>query len=255
MFNVNDMYKEAQENHLLLLSSYNRPFWQEYIANAIKYDFIFRRMFKNFKYFNQEEDENLYDVTRNFILDVENHLLLNDKKYSELYRIHIIEDSAYSITDNYNMREVMDKDGNSNNSNSYGARTDTTNDTKGARSDTTSNSISARTDSNETTNQVSPYNSSGFYNDDKGNTIFQKGAETENSSFNKGAETDSSTIVKGAETDNLNNTYSEDYTLTRVGNIGVRTVTEMLDLHDKFWDKYKFYEMIFYNIAKDLLLV
>ena len=228
MKTVNDMYKYAKDNNVILLSNFNATFWQEYVTNHTKYDKLFRRLYYGFKYFMQECDsdlEDISDVTTEFIDDVYNHLLVNKKKYEELYRIHVITDEEYSITDNYHITEIMDKEFTEDNDNQYGSRSD-------------SNSVGSQTITNQ--NDVSPYNSSGYYANDKDtNTI--------------GARTDG--FTKGQQIDSLDKAGTEDYTLTRRGNIGVQTGTEMLDKHNRYWDKYKFYEYIFACICADLLIV
>ena len=81
---TNDMYKECVSNGTALLSNYNGIFWQDYVTNHAKYDALFRRMFYSFRYFMQSEEDDITTVTNNFIEDVNNHLMVNDKKYSEL---------------------------------------------------------------------------------------------------------------------------------------------------------------------------
>lgn len=222
------MYKYANANSMLLLSNFNATFWQEYINNHSRYDKLFRRLYYNFKYFMQECDSDLddiADVTTEFIDDVYNHLMANKRKYEELYRIHVITDEDYSITDNYHITETMDRDTTSNNSNTYGQRID---------------SVGLGSQTNTSEVDVSPYDSESYYNENKVTDVL-------------GARQDSNT--KGSQSDTLNNTGTEDYTLTRRGNIGVQTGTEMLEKHNRYWDKYKFYEYIFACICADLLLV
>ena len=228
MKTVNDMYKYANANNMLLLSNFNATFWQDYINNHSRYDKLFRRLYYNFRYFMQECDtdlDDIADITTEFIDDVYNHLMANKKKYEELYRIHVITDEEYSITDNYHIIETMDRDTTSTDDNVYGARTDT--DVRGNQSNTTES-------------DVSPYDNENFYNEGKVTDTI-------------GSRTDS--LTKGSHTDALANTGTEDYTMTRRGNIGVQTGTEMLDKHNRYWDKYKFYEYIFACICADLLLV
>lgn len=221
---VDDMWKYAKDNNVKLLSDFSATFWSEYLANSTRYDKLFRRMYKNFKYFMQEGDD-IAEITTEFVDDVYNHLLINKRKYEELYRVHVITDEDYSITDNYHIIETMDRDTTSNNSNTYGQRTD---------------SVGLGSQTNTSEVDVSPYDSESYYNDHKVTDVL-------------GARQDSNT--KGSQSDTLNNTGTEDYTLTRRGNIGVQTGTEMLDKHTRFWDNYKFYEYIFANICADLLLI
>ena len=84
--------------------------------------------------------------------------------------------------------------------------------------------------------------SENFYNDSSANDTI-------------GSRTDTVGFTKGSQIDTLDNTGTEKYTLTRKGNIGVQTATDMIDKHDTYWNKYRFYTTIFENISKDLLLV
>lgn len=226
---VNDMFTNAKSRELLLLSSFNATFWQEYINNHTKYDKLFRRLYYSYKYFLQDNDDTIDSVTDDFIEDVYNHLLVNSKKYDELYRVYVITNDDYSIIDNYRIKETMDRDTSRSSSDNYGARNDSTTDAIGSQS-------------SSSTGSVSPYDSSSFYNDNK----------TESSI---GERSDTSNFSKGAQSDSHNGNESEDYTLTKVGNIGVQTGTDMLDKHMNLWTRYEFYTLIFKEICKELLLV
>lgn len=222
---VKDMYKYADDNSIKLLSGYAADFWKDYRDNFQRYDNLFCRYFRSWFYFLQEHDEDIEDITNNFIIDVYSHLMLNDKKYSELYRIHVVDDDKYSLLDNYDMKEEMDRDTTSNNSNTYGSRTD--GDTIGAQSNTQ-------------TRKVAPFDSSTFNNESE-------------VSESLGARSDGHT--KGQQQDTLNNTGTEDYTLHRYGNIGVATATDMMKKAKDFWTVWEFYEMIFRDIARELLMI
>ena len=84
---VKDMYKYTSDNTLKLLSDYNADFWANYKTNYARYDKLFCRLYRSWFYFLQEHDETIAQITTNFTADVYAHLLLNEKKYSELYRI------------------------------------------------------------------------------------------------------------------------------------------------------------------------
>lgn len=222
---VKDMYKYSSENTTQLLSDYSADFWTDYITNYQVYDKLFCRLYRSWFYFLQEHDQTIAEITEDFTADVYAHLMLNEKKYSELYRIQVIDDEKYSLLDNYDMTESMDRDTTSNNTNTYGSRTD--GDTIGAQTNTQ-------------TRKVAPFDSSTFNNESE---------VTEG----MGARTDSHT--KGQQEDTLNNTGTEDYTLHRYGNIGVATATDMMDKARKFWTPWQFYEMIFRDIARELLMI
>lgn len=314
---VNDMYTYSKSSGIILLSNYSSPFWNEYVNNFARYDALFRRMFYSFRYFMQDYDDTIETITSNFTADVYNHLMVNDKKYSELYRVHVIPDEDYSITDNYNVTETMDRETSKNDSDTYGGRTDTTNEVIGERTDTSTSStgertdtsnetlggrsdsvnatVGSRTDTNETTtgsqtntgtDTIAGFNSSGFENDThvtdtignrtdnstnvtgqqnntSTNVIGQQsnsstnvtGQQSSNSSTVSGSQNNTSTFQKSSQSDTHTGSGTEDYTLTRVGNIGVKTVTEVMKEHTEFWSTWEFYTMIFKEICAELLLI
>ena len=51
------------------------------------------------------------------------------------------------------------------------------------------------------------------------------------------------------------NSGTENYTLTRKGNIGVTAATDVMQKHVDFWSKFNFYHYVFGVIAKELLTV
>lgn len=237
MINVGQMYKENAAASGLLLSDYTHTgdldFWAEYRTNHARYDKVFNRMFNSFYYFMQEDGQTVSEVLDAFREDVYNHLLMNDKKYDELFRVQVIPDDDYSLVNNYDMYEYMDKDGTDNQDNTYGQRQDSGSFTKGSREDSSTN-----------TGKVAPYDSSTFAENTQ-----------EVISSTEGQQLDSSTNTKGSQIDDLNRTFTEDYELHRVGNIGVQTVSDMLQKHIKLWSVWEFYEYIFKEISKDLLML
>lgn len=249
---VSEMYKYAKEEDSLLLSSFGAEnegyhFWDEYRLKHRKYDKLFNRMFNSFKYFMQEDGETIAEITENFTDDVYAHLMVNAKKYEELYRVNVVDDSQYSILDNYNITETMDRETADEETKVYGAREDTVE--YGEKEIESSNTKGNQT--NIITNGISGFNSADFANDDKSNEVY--GQRTDNSSETIGAHTDTNT--KGEQTDTNNNMGTEEYTLTRKGNIGVRTITEVIEYHRNFWNTYEFYTYIFKEICAELLLI
>lgn len=252
MYRICDIYKANAAASTLMLSNFSiagaeDDFWSDYRTNHTNYDRVFNRMFNSFKPFMQLEDDTLEEVVEQFRQDVYDHLLINQKKYEELYRIQVIPDEDYSLVNNYDMQEIMDKDVTDNQDNTYGQRSDSGSFTKGSRQDSTS--IGQQT--NTKTSTVAPYNSETFANHTQDSD--QLGARSD--SFTEGQQLDSSSSTKGQQKDDLDRTYTEDYTLHRVGNIGVQTVTDMLNKHLKLWSLWEFYEYIFKEICKDLLLI
>lgn len=220
MKTIKELYKYSSTNNAKLLSNYDADFWSDYNTNYAIYDGVFKRLYSSFVFFEQEEDETVQEVVANFADAVKGHLMLNSKKYSELYRVNVLSDDNYDLTSNVNIEETMDKD------NSY---------TKGSRTDSSNSSVGSQTVTDK--KEVSPYDSENFYNDTENTQTL--GARTDSNSFTSGGQNDSST---------------EDYTLTKKGNDGNVTSNDMLQKHKKFWDSFEFYSYIFGEIAKELLL-
>ena len=248
---VKEMYESAVLKDTALLSTYNGDFWNEYIQNHKEYDRLFMRMFKSFIYFLQDGNESIDDVLTNFIEDVKLHLMVNSKKYSELYRTYIVTDDDYMLLDNYNVKETMNKQNSYEGSNVLGERNDVTNDTIGAITTNTSSTIGAITtnttstigeQSNSEIKKVSPYDSNVFNNESGTDSNFGTRSDSGNTTTNE--HTDNLTFTKGQQTDSHSNNSTESYELTRKGNIGVQTGADMLKKHDSFWTPYEFYTMI-----------
>lgn len=249
---VSDMYKYSKEEDSMLLSSFGNNnegyhFWDEYRSKYKKYDKLFNRMFNCFKYFMQEEGQTIAEITEDFTDEVYNHLMVNAKKYEELYRINIIDDTEYSILDNYNITETMDKETSDEGSKVYGEREDS----KSVGSVTVSTENEKGEQTNTHTNDIAGFNSSGYANANKTADVY--GERTDNIEETTSAHTD--TLTKGEQTNTDTNAHTEDYTLTRKGNIGVRTITEVIEKHRDFWNTYEFYTYIFKEICAELLLI
>ena len=248
---VKEMYESAVLKDTALLSTYSGDFWNEYIQNHKEYDRLFMRMFKSFKYFLQDGSESIDEVLTNFIEDVKLHLMVNSKKYSELYRTYIVNDTDYMLLDNYNVKESMNKQNSYEGSDVLGKRDDVTNDTIGAITTNTTSTIGEQT--NSEIKKVSPYDSNNFNNESGTDSNFGTRSDSGNTTTNE--HTDNLTFTKGQQTDSHSNNSIESYELTRKGNIGVQTGADMLKKHDSFWTSYEFYTMIFKDICKELLLV
>lgn len=140
---VKDMYNYSKGIFIPLLSNYDADFWKDYTANYMKYDKLFTRLYKSFRYFNQDDEQTTEEITLDFQDEVYNHLLINHKKYEELYRVQVLPSEDYNILSNYSIKETLDKTTSSNGTDTLGARQDTDKitDTEdiGERSDTESN--------------------------------------------------------------------------------------------------------------------
>ena len=208
---VKEMYEVTKSAGTPLLSNFNGVFWTYYIDNYTELDRYFAKKYSSFRYFAQEESDTVEVVTQNFTSSVYEHLLVNKKRYEELYRVQSVNDNDYLLLDNYIVNETVTKEGSGNGSIVSGERTDTLSNTS----------------------KVSPFDSENFYNDTNSDN----------------------TSKKGSETDTTNNSYNETVTSSKKGNIGVQTGADMLGKHTNYWKNFDFYNLIFSEIAKELLLV
>ena len=161
MITVNDMYKDARSSNAPLLSNYEGSFWSEYISDFSNYDRVFNRLYKSFEYFLQEEDDSVSECRSNFTEDVKCLLIANSKKYSELYRTYKIDDSIYSLTDNYDVTETYSGNKLTTIESRLGSRTDNTE---------TSDVIGSKTDSIENTDIIGAINNTETMNNGAKNT-------------------------------------------------------------------------------------
>ena len=57
--------------------------------------------------FDQEYSEGVASIQQDFTFDVYAHLMANDKRYAELWRVNVIPDNeAYSLTNNVDVTET-----------------------------------------------------------------------------------------------------------------------------------------------------
>lgn len=229
--NVEDMYKYAKQNSLELLSDYSADFWSDYVTNYQDYDKQFMRMYRSYRYYMQnpydKDNETVADITEDFIDAVKMHLKMNDKKYSELYKINVLADSEISPLNDYEMTEIMDR------TKVYeGTFVD------GSRSDSNSETVGSRNDN--ITYQIEGFNSSTFSDSNK--TINALGQQLNSGSF-----------IKGGQENTDDHSEDDDYTLTRTGNN--TNPYENVKKFKSVWDNYDFMNYIFKNICTDLLLV
>lgn len=272
------MYKYAKEEDSLLLSSFGANsegfhFWDEYRSKHRKYDKLFNRMFNSFKYFMQEDGQTISEITEDFTDEVYNHLMINAKKYEELYRVNVVADNDYSITDNYNITETMEKEIGREDTNTYGEREDGNSRTLGAKDTTVTDAYGQKETSVQATkgtqsdtheDDIAGFNSATYSDDTKRTDVYGQRQDNSSETVNahsdtkttaEGAQTISDEFTKGEQVDTLIGSRTEDYTLTRRGNIGVRTITEVLEYHEQFWTTYEFYTLIFKEICAELLAI
>lgn len=288
LYEIKDIYDYNKEENNEMLSSFvssvdpEHSFWEPYRDNYKKFDRMFMKKYRS--WFPMDQEGTLADIAEGFSDDVENWLTINDKRYTELYRMQIIpDDEKYSLTDNVYEHEVIDRDTSSSGSNIKGSETitDTARNQYGQQSDSESKSLSRGQQSDSESisksfgaatktieSATSAANESEYSNTDR--TVESDAARTdgetnsythgsrsdsESNSYTHGSHTDdlTNTRVDGQRTDTSSGTGSEDVERTRSGNIGVRTVDEMLNIHKDTWVDFSFYEMIFAEIARELL--
>lgn len=228
---VDDMYNYAKTNSITLLpSGLTYDFWDEYEDNSAQYDRLFRRLYINYKYFDQNisDDNPVSRVLTDFKEAVEDLFLMNHDKYDELYKIKVASlEMEISPFNDYQMSE-----------NEIGSNGYTRDYSSGARQD--NNSKTTPPLSETRLNEKYAYNSTQFIDDTK-TTITNPGF-IETSQFDKGAQFDLE-----HKTGNLTNSKSTT---------GVRNSPyENLAKANKYWDNYDLYKKIFDDICRAYLLV
>lgn len=280
---IRKIYEYTKSHNAKLLSDYNADFWEVYRSNSAYFDRIFARDYADFIPYGLDADDTIADSAVAFIADVYGVLLMNDKKYAELWRAQTIPDEDYSIIDNYNMREHLEKETVLDGEEKRAPHTDSDSAThvygiRETESDTTTNTGSQSNESDRTTNTgaqtvesentVSAFNSSSYEPNTKTETDNGTREDTEHIETTDGSredtehvettesahtDTDSTTRNYGLDKTERDDTTTEEYTLTRVGNIGVQTGTDMLEKHINLFERFSFYRIIFDDIANELL--
>lgn len=242
---VNQMYKLSQLRNQPLLSDYTAEFWNEYLQNFDKYDRVFNRLYRDFYYFNQEVNSTAEVVQPEFTEDVYGLLLMNHKKYSELYRVNVVDDDVYSIIDNYDVTETKEGEHAKVITDSHGK---VLTDMYGQRVSSDENVTGAQ--NNNSTEKVAPYDSETFSNENRNDISLGQRTDTSSRTVNTVTDTHS---ASGEDTHEHEG--SDSYELHRKGNIGVQTQSEVMKKHVDFWNGFNFYKIIFDDICKELLLI
>lgn len=308
IYEIKDIQAYCRENNVKMLSTYDADFWGPYRENNEYFDRLFMKKYRS--WFPMDQEGDLSEVVTDFAYDVKSWLMINNKRYSELYRIQTIQDDEkYSLTDNVYESEVINESGEHSNefnkgsqltsnsgSQTFATHTDTEDNSRtfGTHTDTEDNSRtlgeqSIDTDATNTTgetgktitNSTSAFNDSGFVNTDKSeedddsrqDTIDQTvvngertdtedlsktyGSQTNTEDLSKtyGAHTDTNslTTTEGARKDTDEGTDSKTIERLRQGNIGVKDVPQMLGDQFEFWNIFSLYDLIFSEIARELL--
>lgn len=258
VYTIGDIYNQNKTDNKMMLSPYPADFWKPYRDNHNYFDRRFKVMYKSFFPYDQEEAEGRESVSDDFRFDVYAHLLANDKRYSELFRVNVIPDNdAYSLTNNVDYTETYEEETHNDRDFTKGAQTNSGSfeTTYGATSNGESISRTYGAQDVDTTQSTSAYNESGYTATDK--TEVDNGAhtDTESNTYTGAQHVDSGTngSTEGQRKDTTDDDGTKEYTLHKVGNMGVQTVDDMLGKHIEVWSMFDFYKLIFEEIARDLL--
>ena len=266
---VIELYKSILPAGELFPTNTTFDFWDDvYGAASAEYDREFARRYKNFLFFDFLEAETTSDALTNFKADVLSILTFNQKRYEEMYRVFCVTDDDDPLTYNYDMVETT---GAQHTETEYGATSQTKGQetfTKGQETFTkgeeqlTKGSQSNTIGGTTNTHAVAPYNVSTL-TPESSDTMTQQ-SNTEGQRIDtEGQRIDTNSQrqdTNSARTDtalaHTDQTDSDEWTLTRRGNIGVQTASDMLRLHTQYWtEQYKFMQLIFDDIAAQLLLI
>lgn len=250
-----ELYKSILPAGELLPTNTNFDFWDDVYGEAsAEYDREFARRYKNFLYFDFLEAETTSDALTNFKADVLSILTFNKKRYEEIYRVFCVTDEDDPITYNYDMIETT---GAQHSETEYGATSHTKGQetfTKGEEQLTKgsqSNTIGGTTN----THSVAPYNVQTL-TPESSDAITQQ-SNTEGQRIDtEGQRIDTNSARTDTALAHTDQTDSDEWTLTRRGNIGTQTAADILRLHSTYWtEQYKFMQLIFDDIAAQLLLI
>ena len=238
MLTINDLYKmskpENTEDHFALLTEFESTqevdWWAEYKNSYEIFDWQFKQQFSSFVFFDQDPEDTDAEVMEKFGMTIFSWLAMNDKRYSELYRIHVIpDDDAYALTNNYDMHETYSGTNAAQGASITGQRTDVTIDEIGSQ-----NSANL--------NKVTGWNSGSENTRDSATSAV-------------GSREDTHQFTKGQETDTSRTQGQDAHTMRRWGNIGVQSVQDMLTKQTNFWQLFNFYKIVFDDICKNFLLI
>ena len=237
MLNIDKLYKmskEDPENKYPLLTNFSSnedvDWWSEYVTNFEVFDFQFRQQFKSFVFFDQDHDDTDDDIMEKWQATIFSWLAMNDKRYSELYRIHVIpDDEAYALTNNYDLHETYSGTNAAQGASTTGQRTDVTIDEMGSQNSSNLDKVTGWNSGSENTR--------------------------DSSTSAVGTREDTHQFTKGQETDTSRTQGQDAHTLRRWGNIGVMTVDDLLKKHSDLWQVFNFYKIVFDDICKNFLMI
>ena len=264
---ISDIYNYAKSHDQKLFGNISAfPFMAGYDANATAFDYLFNKKYSSFLYLTEfDKTATLQNVYDDFTTAINAHFVFNAKRYNELYRVETLAANAYDVVNNYDLTESATRTTSGTNSVQRSAHTDnetlgavSNSDTYGAREDTTTvnNGIQETT----TKKDIAGFNSDHFVDSNKESTTIEP--NTSGGTSTKGSQTDTHTeagrtnsMAYGAQTESGTNSGSETTTLRRFGNIGVATAADIIGGHITLWDNFSFYNIIFKEIAKEFMLI
>lgn len=284
VYNIGDIYTQNVSENKKMLSEYPADFWKPYRDNNTYFDRRFKSLYKSWFPYDQDEEEGRQAVSDAFRMDVYAHLLANDKRYSELFRVQNITDNdAYSLVNNVDYTETRQRtegrDGENvkgsetitdSLSDAYGAQTVTDNNerVKGSETITEDNDYIHGQRDDVKISSTSAFNESGFSPTDKDENTTGEQSDHEDNERVEGQRTDTEDLerIYGAHTDTHTGTrtegsrtdtsaldITENESIRKVGNMGVQTVDDMLAKHWDNWTLFDFYKLIFSEICRDIL--
>ena len=257
---IKDIYDYRREDNSPMLSPFEPAgdidFWKPYRDNFPYFDRLFMKKYRS--WFPMDQEGDIEEVAVDFAYDVKSWLMINTKRYAELYRIETIpDDEKYSLTDNVYEHEVVETDFGKKvtfnkgeqeikdeGSIDYGLHETETGVTQnlGATEKTTENSTSAFNESTYT-----PVDKSVVSDD-----AIENGTTTEFSDKAHKDET-ANTRTDGAREDTTEDSGTETVTRDRAGNIGTVTVPKIFEDQKNFWQDFAFFDFIFSEITRELL--
>ena len=284
VYTIGDIYNQNKTDDKMMLSPYPADFWKPYRDNHNYFDRRFKVLYKSFFHYDQEESEGRESVADDFRFDVYAHLMANDKRYSELFRINAIPDNeAYSLTNNVDYTEEYSEESHLDRTFNKGSQTDggtsftaygqqivDEDKSKTVGQQINDEDISRSYAQHVTTDEhsISAFNESGYSPAEKNQRTDGAHIDTEDNTYTLGSHTDTednsvtygthrddsgSNRTEGAREDTTDDDITKEYTMHKFGNMGVQTVDDMLDKHLKVWSMFDFYGFIFGEIARDLL--
>ena len=224
---VIELYKALGSGETLLPTGTDFDFWENtYEAEPAIFDREFARRYTSFEVFDFMDAETITESKANFKADVLSILTFNKKRYEEMYRVFLVADADDPITYNYDMTETTGAQHTESVKGEQSITTGKQENTVGQYTDTTSTNVA-----DASTLKVASQDETAEHTDTLGQRIDTDGERTD--------------------------TYdSNEWTLTRRGNIGVQTAGDILAIHTRYWtETYKFFNLIFDDIAKQLLMV